>query len=276
MKKKVVVAFCILTLCLLSCLAIAKPANAQQAGYSHMCYPLQNAVTIDGKWTTTSEWTDGLPTTFGSNGVFRDKYDFSGYPTVYEDIIIETMDNTNDTGDFIMVCFDGGATAESAPSATDFAINFTGNSQCTWYQGTGTAWKQIASPSSSDLKWAESYSSSPTYSTSHLILEMQLTKTATDLGGSQILGPEFWMLIETYDAHSGGYGLQSWPPVPPSSATNPSSFGDIPYSSTAIPESMNIGVVVLLSAVAVTAGSVLIRKRSKMANLASKTNPTTS
>ncbi len=68
-----------------------------------------------------------------------------------------------------------------------------------------------------------------------MIIEMSLLKTATDLGGSQIIGPEFWMLIETYDSHSGGYGLQSWPPVPPSNPDVPNTYGDIPYTMGAAP-----------------------------------------
>jgi hypothetical protein len=64
---------------------------------------------------------------------------------------------------------------------------------------------------------------------------MSLLKTSTELGGSQILGPEFWMLIQTYDAHSAGSAVQSWPTAPPSSPDVPKTYGDIPYSTSAAP-----------------------------------------
>jgi hypothetical protein len=236
LKKSVLVAFCMLTLLLLTCLTASKPAHAQEAGYSHMCYETSTTPTINGQWS--SEWTSGLQTTFGANANFTDEWYLaatSPSTVVYYYHLIETMDNTNDTGDFIQICFDGGMTADSAPSSTDFAINFTDNTYCTWYKGNGAGWTQIATPSLSDFQWNESFSSSPKYSTPHLILEMSLLKTSTDLGGTQIIGPEFWMLIETYDANSAGYGLQSWPTVPPSSPDVPSTYGDIPYTAGVAP-----------------------------------------
>ncbi len=145
------------------------------------------------------------------------------------------MDNSNETGDFVQVFFDGGMTSDSAPSSTDFAVNFTSNAVCTWYQGNGVGWTQIATPSLSVFQWNESFSSSPTYSAPHLILEMSLLKTSTELGGSQIIGPEFWMLLQTHDAHFAGSAVQSWPTVPPSSPDVPKTYGDITYSMGAAP-----------------------------------------
>ncbi len=232
-SHKLGIVLTVLVLCVI--LATPMAVNAQQAGYSHMCYQTSSIPPIDGHWS--SDWNSGLPTSFGSNANFIDEwYLATASPSViYYYLLIETMDNSNDTGDFVQVCFNGGMTDDSAPSTTDFAINFTGNSACTWFQGNGVGWTQIATPSSSVFQWSESFSTSPTYSTPHMIIEMSLLKTATDLGGSQIIGPEFWMLIETYDSHSGGYGLQSWPPVPPSNPDVPNTYGDIPYTMGAAP-----------------------------------------
>jgi hypothetical protein len=154
---------------------------------------------------------------------------------VYYYLLIETLDNSNNTGDFVQICFNGGMTADSGPSSTDFAINFTSNAVCTWYQGNGVGWTQIATPSLSVFQWSESFSSSPTYGTPHLILEMSLLKTSTELGGSQIIGPEFWMLLQTYDAQFAGSKVQSWPTMPPSSPDVPKTYGDITYSQSAAP-----------------------------------------
>ena len=220
-------------------LAASLPIKAQEAGYSHMCYMVTTTPppTINGQ-QLSSEWTDGLKTTFGTNASFVDEWylaQTTPSSVVYYYLLIETMDNTNDTSDFIQICFDGSMTANSAPSSTDFAVNFSSNSICTWYQGNGTGWTQIATPSLNTFQWSESFSSSPTSSTPHLILEMSLLKTSTELGGTQILGPEFWMLIQTYDAHFVGYGLQSWPTTPPSNPDIPKTYGDITYSREAAP-----------------------------------------
>jgi hypothetical protein len=193
--------------------------------------------TINGQWS--SDWNSGLQTTFGANAAFTDEWYLAATnpETVYYYLMIETMDNTNDSKDFIQINLDGGMTADSAPTSTDFAINFTSNAVCTWYQGNGVGWTKIATPTSDVFQWGESFGSSPTYQTPHLILELSLLKTSTVLGGTQILGPEFWMLIETYDANSAGYGLQSWPAVPSSNPDVPSTYGDIPYTRTVNPAS---------------------------------------
>ena len=225
----------VLAICFI--LATSKPVNAQAAGYSHICYQTSSTTlpTINGQWG--SEWTYGLQTTFGTNANFTDEWYLaaSSPSVVYYYLLIETMDNSNETGDFVQICFNGGMTADSAPSSTDFAINFTSNSVCTWYRGNGVGWTQIATPSLSVFQWSESFSSSPTYSAPHLILEMSLLKTSTELGGSQIIGPEFWMLLQTYDAHFAGSAVQSWPTVPPSSPDVPKTYGDITYSTGAAP-----------------------------------------
>lgn len=234
-RLKVSLILTVLVICFI--FPVLKPVHAQEAGYSHMCYTTFTVPTINGQWS--SDWSSGLQTTFGSNAVFTDEWYLAAInpSTVYYYLIIETMDNTNDSKDFIQISLDGGMTADSAPTSTDFAINFTSNAVCTWYQGNGVGWTKIATPTSSVFQWGESFGSSPTYKTPHLILELSLLKTSTVLGSTQILGPEFWMLIETYDANSAGYGLQSWPAVPPSNPDVPSTYGDIPYTSTVNPAS---------------------------------------
>jgi len=234
-RLKVSLILTVLVICFI--FPVLKPVHAQEAGYSHICYTTSTVPTINGQWS--SDWSSGLQTTFGANAVFTDEYYMAAInpSTVYYYLIIETMDNTNDSKDFIQINLDGGMTADSAPTSTDFAINFTSNAVCTWYQGNGVGWTKIATPPSSVFQWGESFGSSPTYTTPHLILELGLLKTSTVLGSTQILGPEFWMLIETYDANSAGYGLQSWPAVPPSNPDVPTTYGDIPYTSTVNPAS---------------------------------------
>jgi hypothetical protein len=184
---------------------------------------------------------------------------------------METNDSTNDPGDYWQICLDGSMDGGSAPLADDFLINITGHTTATWYEGTGSGWAVISTPSATTFSWNETLSTSPVYSTPHYILEVHIIKT--DPAGSQtgIMGAEFWMRVAVNDAHSGGYGLQAWPPT---SRDTPSSYGDIPYSSSAVPESLNISLIMVLSAVAVAAGSVILKKRSSITELVSKRKPT--
>ncbi len=62
----------VLAICFI--LATSKPINAQEAGYSHICYQTSSTTlpTINGQWG--SEWTYGLQTTFGTNANFTDEW----------------------------------------------------------------------------------------------------------------------------------------------------------------------------------------------------------
>ena len=240
-------------------LMFAGTAKAYQAGYSNLSYTSANPVTIDGKWTTTTEWVDATPSNFGQNAAMREKFEFvtnsDGSFSVFEDIIIETWDNTNDTGDYFQVCIDGLGDGASAPAADDYRIDIYGQSttNVTWYQGTGTAWKTIAAPAATSLQYSIALATSPTTSAPHYSCEMKIDKTS--LGTN----PEIGIRVAEYDAHAGGYGLQAWPPT---SRDSPGAWGDIPYSMDAIPESLNLGLIIALSSVAIVAGSVIFGKRT--------------
>jgi len=55
---------------------------AAEPGYTHMVYSQQNAVTFDGKWTSATEWTDGLQTSITANAVFRDKWNLVSFDPI--------------------------------------------------------------------------------------------------------------------------------------------------------------------------------------------------
>jgi len=191
---------------------VLNPVHAQEAGYSHICYTTYTVPTINGQWS--SDWSSGLQTTFGANSVFTDEYYMAAInpSTVYYFLMIETMDNTNDSKDFIQISLDGGMTADSAPTSTDFAINFTSNAVCTWYQGNGVGWTKIATPASSVFQWGESFGSSPTYETPHLILELSLLKTSTLLGVHKFLVQNFGCLSKPTTPTLLAMGFNRGPP----------------------------------------------------------------
>jgi len=261
MKRALFVAVCVLALCS-SCLLIGTGiVMAAKAGYSHTVYPLQTAVTWDGNWTSTGEWTDGFPTSITANSVFRTKWELISDPfRVNQYILVEILnDTTNDAGDYWQICMDCDMSGGTAPGSGDLRIDIVGHNNVTWYQGTGTGWTPMATPSADQFKWSNSISASPHSSTPHWILELMIDKA---------LGPgaQYWARVAAYDASNSAAGVHAWPP---SSPDVPDDYGDFPYVSDPIPESMSLGVVVLLSSVAVLVGSFCYRKRLRIDNCSS-------
>jgi hypothetical protein len=261
-------------LCLLAPLAAVGIVQAQASGGTHVDYETSNAPTIDGKWTSGTEWTDGKRENIGSSAIFYDMWTYG--TTVNENIIIETLDNTNDAGDYVQICFDGANNLGSSPQTDDFLVNVTGHSTCTWYEGTGSTWSAIATPDSSIFSFAQTLGTSPVYGTTqHYMTEFSFNKQGV-VNGQSFLAIQFNMRIAVYDAHSGGLGAAAFPAS--STANNPSGWEYIDYSSNTnsptdplpIPESLSVGVIMVLSVVAVVAGAMILSKRSKIAELAGK------
>ena len=230
---------------------------------------MSNPPTIDGKYTSGAEWSETQATTFGTNGLWRTGWTLS--PSVYACFLIETNDTTNDPGDYWVITFDGtaagGATEPNggtAPQTDDFKLVVTGHVSPTvqWYRGTGSGWTPVATPASwtaTIFSQSQSLSASPTDSTPHYIWEMYFDKTDTTFGQT-IVGYDWASYVAYYDAHAGGNGLQQWPPN--GNDSNPNSWGYVPYVMAAVPETPNIGMVVVLSTVAIVAGSVIFSKPS--------------
>ena len=65
MKKQIIVALCI-ALCSLMLASTGAVVSAAAAGFEHTSYSLVNACTVDGKWTTTTEWSDCQQTMVGT------------------------------------------------------------------------------------------------------------------------------------------------------------------------------------------------------------------
>lgn len=242
-----------IVLCSLCLLINTVTIKASYPGYSHMTYYLQNAVTLDGNWTSDTEWTDGLQTSFGTNAVFRSKWFLVSFDPIIVNqyILIEILnDNTNDTGDYWQLCFDGDESGGTAPQVGDRRIDIVGHTTLIAYQGNGTGW--TAWDPGATFQWKNSISTSPTSSAPHWICEIIISKV--DFG----IGPDYWLRVAVYDASNAAAGVQAWPPT---SRDVPNDWGDIPYSMEPIPENLTFGGVVVLSSVAVLVGSYCMRKR---------------
>ena len=256
MKRAISVVFTVATLCSLFSLAVIAPVNGAAAGYTHTTYFLANAVTLDGKWTTSSEWADTDIRGFGAGqtAIFRSKWGAtSDFSVISQYILVEILnDDTNDTGDYWQFCFDGDMSGGTAPQAGDIRIDIAEHKTITAYNGNGAGWTQISAPAS--FQWSNSISASPASSTPHWICEIIIDKIVFGIGA------QYWLRIAVNDASNATAGVRSWPPT---SRDVPNDWGDIPYDMNPVPESLGFGVVVLLSSVAVLVGFFGLRKRPR-------------
>lgn len=260
MKKEKIIVITMLSVFLLT---LAGVVAAYDANYTITDYMCQAAPTIDGQYTG-DEWIPSKATTFGTNGVFRNMWFYT--TGAFEHQLIEASDATDDAEDYWEICLDGSADGGAAPQVDDFRVVVKGHgtsATVTWYQGSGTGWNTIAGPSTA-FSQAQSLSTSPSINATHYILELAIVKTSTELGGPQILGQYYALRFAYNDAHTGGNGLQVWPPS--SNRDVPNGWGYVTYEQNAnpvpdVPEGFGIAVVLVLSSVAVVAGAVLLRKR---------------
>ncbi len=260
MKRTFSIAFCVLTVCSLMLVGIA---NAGNAAYFISEYQTGSASTIDGKWTSPSEWTDSPHTFMTGNGTGKFAYkivDFTSYTIQW---IVEMLnDNTNNTGDYFQVSFDDANSGGSAPSAGDFMLEVDGHTSLKVYSGTGTGWALVSVPAG-EITWANTNSTSMWSSTPHWILEIQdsdKTQGVVTIPDA----PPTGMRVAAFDAANNQ--LAAW--APNSTANNPNSWGMLDtFVSGPIPEGFSLGVVLLVSSVAVLAGFYYLRKRPKIANV---------
>ena len=256
MKRALSVAFSILMLCSLLLLITVGTIKASEPGYTRIEYPHIVEPTIDGTWTSPDEWTDGEQTDISENVTFRSTLTRTLLIFVTSQFIIEILnDNTNDTGDYWQIIFDGLSDGGSAPQADDFRIEVVGHTNPTVYRGTGTGWTEIT-PEAGEVIFAESISASPTSSTPHWIAEFSIDKTA---GVILTSGAAHGLRVAVYDESNSAAGVQAWPPT---DRDVPEGWGINTYSEEEIPEGLSFGAVVLLSSVAVIGATFVFRKRS--------------
>ena len=256
MKRGLFAIFCILALCSLL-LANAGTTEAAEPGYERTVYNTLYYPTIDGKWTTFDEWTDGEVTMIGEDVSFVTTWDLANSGTTR--FLVEFFsDNTTDAGDYWQICFDGDQSGGTAPSSGDYRIDIEGHTTLTVYEGTGSGWTEVATPSG--IEWYNSMSDSPTNSTSHWILEMNVQHNAVELS---IADRNYRLAV--YDDNSTA-GVLAWPPT---DRDVPNAWGVEIQSQSAIPESLSVAVFVILSSFAVVVSFFFLRKRSKMTSYSS-------
>jgi hypothetical protein len=262
MNRKAIVILGIIALCILP--IEASLVNATKSGYVFNFYLDMNGVTIDGKWTSSTEWTDAeTPPLMPSTFAWREKWTMPS--NIFQNVLFEFFaDRTNDTGDFFQICFDPQNNGGAAPQTDDFLFNYTGNSKLTVYRGTGTGWSTTAYTGytyGTELKIAEVLTNTQLNQTAHWVYEFMLDrgKAEWDVSGA---GYTPAIRVAAYDASNDAMGVQSWPP---SSANVPNDWGLETGVYGNIPEFtpfFAIGAALLLSTVAVAAGFFLKKRKN--------------
>ncbi len=266
MKRLVLVAICsVLVVCTLAATTIGT-AKAQKAGFTADAYTLTNAVTIDGKWTTSSEWTDAAsyPLAGGLNGIYRLKWEAaSDFSYIYQYYLVEIVgDTTSDSADSVVVCMAASATLFGNPvggttpqsDCWKFEVNGTGaTATTTVYKGTGTGWAVYTGwTKPTNFNGAVTVNTSQLSATPHKIIEFKMDALAFSLN------PTTWVLVAAYDASNSAAGIQVWPTG--SSMNVPNSYALLNTLFDPIPESISFSAMVILSAVTVAVGARFLRK----------------
>jgi len=143
---------------------------------------LKNPVTVDGKWTTVDEWSDGVGFDCGGYGWIALKDD--------ADSLYVLVDYTRDTsaaaGDFAWVIWDQKNDGGSKPKSDDYdpILRYTDKTNYTSSvaQGTGTGWGTFNPASSLGIAAASSTdaTSDPYSHASHVVYEFRIPRSILD------------------------------------------------------------------------------------------------
>jgi hypothetical protein len=187
-----------------------------------------------------------------TNSTYRVKWAEARSNFWYDQWLFEILsDTTNDTGDFIQICYDPNLDGGGAPQTDDYLINYTGHgTTANVYKGTGSGW----APSSLDVVVASSISASSASATPHWIIEIDIENPWENTGDR----------MAAYDASTNTTLM--WPPQTSANVPNDYGYSEISYDVVTIPEGLSVGVMVLLSTAAMLVGTRFFRKPPKIMN----------
>ena len=235
-----IIALC--TLCFTGIVSATKPGFTFTDGQG-------TEVTVNGI-VGSGEWEDSWKGNLFSGSTMTDntwRVKWVGVgDTWYDQWLFEILsDNTNDTGDFIQICYDSTLDGGATPHADDYLVNYTGHSKVTVYVGTGTGW---APTSDLDVKVASTISASNSSATPHWITEINIQNEWESTGDR----------MAAYDASNPSAGVLMWPSNSSADVPNDYGLGELSYEP--IPEGLSVGVTMLLSTAAVIVGARYFRK----------------
>ena len=256
MKKAIRIAFSML---MIGCILMGTGAivKASEPGYEITENNAGGEITLDGNWAT-GEWEDSwIEYMNASTADERFCYKADSGNGYAPNFLIESADTTDDAGDIWQICI-GVVADETAPQDGQNKIEIVGHETLTVYEGDGSDWVVA---DSDPVTWADNLTISDVpFHYEHWLVEMVIDKT-TIADGAWNAAPPIALRVAMYDESEDLW--VAWPPQ--SDADSPGSWGLIAtYGS--IPESLSLGVVALLSSVAVVAALYSVRKRQKNIN----------
>jgi len=217
--------------------------------------PLSNPVTIDGKWTNGSEWTDGYEETSPACN-WRFKYDSNSLYVLSDFFGV----NESYPGDYdaSWVYFDTLGNGGSAPDTDDYAFGILPSLQnsLTMLQGTGSDWSVVKpnfNGASSDDASNDPYGPNP-----HPIYEFQIPMSIFPANVKSAN-----MRVATEAPFQGWY---DWPQY--SDRLTPSSWGNVEFAPVPVPEFPSLGILT----VALGIPLYLMRRRKAVRQIHRKTN----
>jgi hypothetical protein len=266
MKKAILATHIIITV---FGICLAGTVSAYKAGYFVTQYQ-GTEITANGA-VGAGEWTDSYHDWLYSgwtktNNTWSIKWEMGGTPNIADQWLIEVLgDTTDNAGDVFTFCFDGQTDGGTAPKTDDVKIEITGHAGGTIkaYRGTGTTWTPDAAiVIGTNVIIGTSIAASPASATPHWIIEMKFDKTGAIAG----TGITSCVRLQTYDASVGGAGTLMWPPMSTTDAPDSYGYLDADISGGTIPEGLTVGIMVLVSTVAVIVGARYFSK-PKIKNL---------
>jgi hypothetical protein len=185
-----------------------------------------------------------------TNNTYRVKWAAASANLWYDQWLFEILgDTTNDTGDFIQICYDPNLDGGAAPQADDYLVNYTGHgTTAKLYKGTGTGWTLT---SDLEVVVASKISASSSSATPHWIVEIDFENPWESTGDR----------MAAYDATTNTTLM--WPPQTSANIPNDYGLSEISYDVVTIPEGFSLGAMVVLSTGAAFVGIRLFRKQPK-------------
>ena len=249
-------------------LCFAGTVSAYKEGYVLPNYADDAEITADGV-ITGDEWFDSFGdwlydgwTKTSTDPNFRHNWEMGGLPSIADQWLLDVItDTTEDPGDVFTYCFCGMQDDAATPQTDDVLINHT-RSGTTIFRGTGGGWApDPAIVLGENIIIGSSMATSPLSSTPHWIIELKFDKS----GGIADTAFDSHLRVAAYDESTGKTVM--WPPM--SEKDVPSSWGLNDYSSFAgesIPEGLTIGVMLVLSTIAVVVSARYFHRRPKWEN----------
>lgn len=169
----------------LTTLTFSPMAVTGHLGTPVTAYLLTQPVTLDGKWTSTSEWSDApetrmYPAEGDGVGYFRVKHD-STYLYVLAESLVDTSIEYNsaaDWGDTMTVFLDTLHNGETKPATDDYRFRFfyqaDGLTVLKTHKGDGSGWVRIVSPEGVEAMVALDTGNSPHAPHPHVTGELRI------------------------------------------------------------------------------------------------------